>query len=381
MVVSARGRRCRGAPCPRGTPGSRRRRSRCGRSALVEAELAHGRGRVTAADDRQAVDLGQGLGHGPGALGEGSGLEDAHRPVPEDRLGVGDGRRERARRVGPDVEAQAVGRDLARRYDVWLRLAVAGRERGVDHDVGRQQDLHPGLLGPLEVGPAVSSWSSSSRLLPTSWPWASRNVKTMPPPISSRSALPSRLSITPSLSETFEPAEHHDVGPRGVDGQPAQDVDLLGHQAAHRGRQPQRDVVHAGLLAVDDPEAVGDEAVREPGQLVGERAAQVVVLAGLAGVEADVLQQGDVAVGESRDRLGGRRPDRVVGERDRRTEQLAEPLGHRRQGVAVLGLALGPAEVGHHDDPGTRLRQLADGGHAGPHAPVVGDRRCRRAGR
>ena len=87
---------------------------------------------------------------------------------------------------------------------------------------------------------------------------------------------------------------------------------------------------------MDDPEAVGDEAVGETGQLVGERAAQVVVLAGLAGVEADVLEQGDVAVTEARDRLGRRRADGVVGERDRRAEQLTEPLGHRRERVAVL---------------------------------------------
>ena len=51
----------------------------------------------------------------------------------------------------------------------------------------------------------VSTWSSSSRLLPTSWPCAARKVNTIPPPISSVSALPSRLSITASLSLTFEP--------------------------------------------------------------------------------------------------------------------------------------------------------------------------------
>ncbi len=51
----------------------------------------------------------------------------------------------------------------------------------------------------------VSSWSSSSRLEPTSWPCALRKVKHMPPPTSSVSTLGSSASITDSLSLTFEP--------------------------------------------------------------------------------------------------------------------------------------------------------------------------------
>ena len=53
-------------------------------------------------------------------------------------------------------------------------------------------------------------------------------------------------------------------------------------------------------------EAVGDERVGERGELVGELAADGVVLGRLARVEADVLQQGDLAVPERCDGgLGG----------------------------------------------------------------------------
>src|SRR4051794_19121411 len=51
----------------------------------------------------------------------------------------------------------------------------------------------------------VSTWSASSSDLPTSWPWALRKVKHMPPPTSSVSTLGSNASITASLSLTLEP--------------------------------------------------------------------------------------------------------------------------------------------------------------------------------
>ena len=52
-------------------------------------------------------------------------------------------------------------------------------------------------------------------------------------------------------------AEHDDVGALGVVGEPPQHVDLGRDQAARAVRQPQRDVVHAGVLAVHGAEAVG----------------------------------------------------------------------------------------------------------------------------
>ena len=80
-------------------------------------------------------------------------------------------------------------------------------------------------------------------------------------------------------------------------------------------------------------EAVGHEGARrsvrggdEFGQLLRQRQALVVVLAGFARVEADVLQQQDVAVGES---LGaGQRvgPDDISGQLDVTAELLAQRL-------------------------------------------------------
>jgi hypothetical protein len=51
----------------------------------------------------------------------------------------------------------------------------------------------------------VATMSSSSSDFPTSWPWALRNVKHMPPPTSSLSTFGSSDWMTASLSETLAP--------------------------------------------------------------------------------------------------------------------------------------------------------------------------------
>ena len=138
--------------------------------------------------------------------------------------------------------------------------------------------------------------------------------------------------MTPSLSETFEPPSTTTYGPLRVVGQPAQHVDLGRDQAAHRVRQPLRDVVDRRLLAVHDAEAVGDEGVGERGELVGERAALGVVLAGLARVEPDVLQHRDLAVARAPSTVAvALSPTVSVAKATGRAEQLAEP--RRRPGA------------------------------------------------
>ena len=88
--------------------------------------------------------------------------------------------------------------------------------------------------------------------------------------------------MTPSLSETFEPPSTTAYGRSGSSVSRRSTSTSVEHQPAGGVRQPLGDVVDAGLLAVHDAEAVADERVGERGQLVGERAALGVVLAGLA---------------------------------------------------------------------------------------------------
>ena len=228
----------------------------------------------------------------------------------------------------------------------------------------------------------MSSWSSSSRLLPTSWPWALRNVKTMPPPISSRSALLEQVVDHAELVGDLRAAEHHGVGPLGVVGQPPQHLDLGPHQTAHGVRQPLGHVVDAGLLAVHDAEAIGDEGIGQGGELVGERAALGLVLAGLAGVEAHVLEQRDLAVLRAPSTVA-RADSPTVSVANATSAPSSSPsraaTGCRE--YAGSGAPSGRPEVGDDDDPGAGVGQLLERGHAGPDPAVVGDRRCRRAAR
>ena len=91
-------------------------------------------------------------------------------------------------------------------------------------------------------------------------------------------------------------------------------------------------------------------------QRLGQRQPLGVVLAGLARVEADVLQQQHVAVGQALrpgERVGA---DDVAGELDVPAQLLAERRRDGRERELRIGSALGPAEVGGHDDLGARRR-------------------------
>jgi hypothetical protein len=79
-------------------------------------------------------------------------------------------------------------------------------------------------------------------------------------------------------------------------GEPPEYIDLRGDELTHCRRQPLGHVVHRSLLAMHDSEAVADEGIGQSGQPIRDLAADRVVLAGLAGVEADVLQHRDPAV-------------------------------------------------------------------------------------
>ena len=60
-------------------------------------------------------------------------------------------------------------------------------------------------------------------------------------------------------------------------------------------RQPGRRIVNARVLAVDGAEPVADVQFRQRRQLIRERAPHGLVLAGLARVEAEVLQHDNPA--------------------------------------------------------------------------------------
>ncbi len=108
------------------------------------------------------------------------------------------------------------------------------------------------------------------------------------------------------------------------------------------------------------PEPVGDESASgrdQFGELLGQCKPFAVVLAGLARVEPDVLQQQDIAVGQA---LGARQSvcaDDVAGQLHVPTQLLPQRRGDRRQRKFGVGPVLRPAQVGGDHDLRTRVEK------------------------
>ena len=166
-------------------------------------------------------------------------------------------------------------------------------------------------------------------------------------------------------------AEDDRVGALGVLGETVEHIQLGGDQEARGRRKSLGELVDTRLLAVHDPEAVGDQRVAELRKFAGERLALSVVLRGFARVEAQVLDHRDLAVLESRDGFGGRRADGVGSEGDRLAEQFREPLRDRLEGVLRVGSAVGAPEVRAHDDARARFEKRIQGRQRGTNATIV----------
>ena len=251
---------------------------------LVEAERADRGGGVAAADDGEPVDLGQRLGDGAGALGERRDLEDAHRAVPEHRAARRPARAAKARAgLRADVEAERVGRDLVGGDDARLgSRSPDGNAVSTTMSVGSTIS-HAGLLGPLEVGPAgvelVLLEQALADLVALGREEGEDHAAADQQPV----GLAEQVVDDAELVGDLGAAEHDDVGPLGVLGQPPQHVDLAWRpgrpsRAAAAARRRRRDA----CLRCTTPKPSETKRVGERGELVGERAALGVVLAGLA---------------------------------------------------------------------------------------------------
>ena len=140
-------------------------------------------------------------------------------------------------------------------------------------------------------------------------------------------------------------------------------------QATGGRRQQVGDPLGAGVRAVGGAEGVVHVHVGERRQLAG----QLGVVALLARLEADVLEQHQLPVleslGELADGLSRRRPGRASRARP------GAPAGGPATGAiesAGSGLAAGPAEVRDEDQPRAAAAQLFDRGQRRADARVVG---------
>jgi len=318
-----------------------------GEAGLVDPEQTYGGCAVATAHDREAVDPGDRLGHRAGALGVGSHLEHAHGAVPDDRLGIGETLGEQRAAVGSDVEAHPAVLDVVDRD---VLVVGIGRERRGDDHVDGEHELHAPRLGrrdeSLDRLDLVGLEQRRADVLALCGKEREAHAAADEEPVDRAQQVLDDSELVADLGA----AEHDGVGPVGVAEDLAEDLDLGEHEASGGVRKQPRDVGDARLLAVHDAEALAHEEVRERRQLSGEGAALGGILARLAGVIADVLEQGYVAVTE-RGYDGLRRVSDDVGRKsDGGTEQLGETSGRWCQRELGLGLALGSTEVGDEDD-------------------------------
>jgi hypothetical protein len=100
----------------------------------------------------------------------------------------------------------------------------------------------------------------------------------------------------------------------------------------------------------------------------------VLVAALLLGVEAQVLEENDLAVASAVHGLLDLLADAVLGESYALAEKLLELGNNRLEAVLLVGLSVGTAEVGHQDDSlGAVLGRILDRGQSTDNALVVCD--------
>ncbi len=182
-----------------------------------------------------------------------------------------------------------------------------------------------------------------------------------------------QMSDHAELVGDLRTAEHHDIRPLGVLGEPIEHVELGRDQLPCGAREQLGQLVHARLLAVDDAEAIAHERIAEFGESRRERLALRFVLARLPRIEPEVLEEGDVAVLQTSHGLVCASTDGVAGEGHRLAQELAEALCDRGEAVPGVRCAFGAAEVRDHDDPGALVDQGIQRGNRRSHTAVVRD--------
>lgn len=172
-----------------------------------ESERPHGGSGVATTDDAEAVDLGERLRDGLRAGGEAGNSNTPIGPFQNTVFEPETAEANRAAVSGPmsrpmpsvpnDEDSMASAATVS-----WS--ASAAKAEATTTSVGRSM-VTPSSFARERYSRTTSSWSASSSDFATPWPWAARNVKSMPPPMQRVSTFGRMWSMTPSLSLTFDP--------------------------------------------------------------------------------------------------------------------------------------------------------------------------------
>ncbi len=157
------------------------------------------------------------------------------------------------------------------------------------------------------------------------------------------SAISRKRSITAILSATLAPPTIATSGCAGSLENARERAHLAFEQPPRGAGQQVRDALGARVCTVRSAERIVDVELSELGERTGER--RVVAL--LAGLEAYVLEQQDLAIGERFGECPDLLPHDCRRERDLSAAQRAQPRRDRRQSRAL-------GRRGHRDGQGVR---------------------------
>ena len=290
--------------------------------------------RLAAADQGEAGAGGEGERHGARPLVERRLLEDPERAVPEQGVGAGDRGGERLAGARADVDGEEVARDL-RRVDGLDDLRVVEAVGG--DEIGGQEHLGALRRGALEDG--------AREIEPVALDQRGLEVEALRGEEGIGHAAADHQDVEPrqevlegvDLALDLRPAEDRRERPRRFAEELRQRLDLAHHQAAGGlARQVRQHAGDRGVRAMGAAEGVVDVGGGGGGKRPGEL--RIVLL--LAAMEAQVLEQRDVAVAELRGDRRRRLADRVVGEE--RPAGRAVPRGARPPAAACTSRLRSP---------------------------------------
>jgi hypothetical protein len=147
-------------------------------------------------------------------------------------------------------------------------------------------------------------------------------------------------------------------------------LDLLFHQESHgRLLHELRDAGCAGMRPMRRAKGVVHVEIAQLRERFGERR----IVCFFARMEANVLQQCDIALVHVRDDLFRDLPDRVVAERDRMIDERVQIIADRPQRIFLDRLPLRPPEMRHQDRLRAIFAEVIDGRQTFTDASVIGD--------
>ncbi len=307
------------------------------------------------------------MGHGLCSSGKRVELEDSHRAVPENGLGVLHRLGEQSDGGRADVHPIPTFGDLLHGHDLGFGT---GLTTGCHDAVHGKIEFHPPQQSMFLDAPGKVQHIVLDQRVADFHPHRLEEREGHPASDNDLvHALPQVLDH-PDFPRDFGSAQDRHERSDRIGDRPLQIFDLLLHEVAGGGRLDEfRNAHDRRMRAMGGSEGVVDIDIGER----GERPRKRVVVFLLARVKTEVFQEEHVARLHPGHQFLYLRPDAIRREDDFFAQETLEPSGDRCEAVARVRFALRAAQVGAQDDLGPLIHGTVDGGQRGADPGIVGD--------